>query len=414
MDIKGLPLKVEVLTPTFIGSGNKLLPMEVYRDRNTVKVLKFENLADQLTEKLNYQPERLRELMKNLSLEVGDRRNLKTLDELFRNFGIPAEVFEWNYNLKVEGNLNRLLEIEEFIKTLNGVYIPGSEVKGAFRTAVLYYILVNFDDIWGLFERELRTFLNNSRNWNLKSLQSFILHWENKVFAGKPLRKAFTGRETPNATEDIFKFLQVEDSEKKHPQEVLILKKILLKNTRRPQQVWIESLKEHSTFGIKIYWDSTRAEAFLKTRMGDLDRNLKEFWLNINERKLLEIVNEFTRKLVDFEIERRERANGNRQQSGRNEFEALMARIKKEVLEGIKGTKSSVEILKKLRNENGYLLRLGKFTGRYSHSILVAVKEKNRRLYEAKIKYNRLFSSKTYWEDEKEKPLGFLKIKPLQ
>ena len=414
MDIKGLPLKVEVLTPTFIGSGNKLLPMEVYRDRNTVKVLKFENLADQLTEKLNYQPERLRELMKNLSLEVGDRRNLKTLDELFRDFGIPAKVFEWNYNLKVEGNLNRLLEIEEFIKTLNGVYIPGSEVKGAFRTAVLYYILVNFDDIWGLFERELRTFLNNSRNWNLKSLQFFILHWENKVFAGKPLRKAFTGRETPNATEDIFKFLQVEDSEKKHPQEVLILKKILLKNTRRPQQVWIESLKEHSTFGIKIYWDSTRAEAFLKTRMGNLDRNLKEFWLNINERKLLEIVNEFTKKLIDFEIERREKANGNRQQSGRNEFEALMARIKKEVLEGIKRTKSSVEILKNLKNENGYLLRVGKFTGRYSHSILVAVKERNRRLYEEKIKYNRLFSSKTYWEDEKEKPLGFLKIKPLQ
>ena len=62
-----LLLRLRVLTPTFIGNGNKLLPLEIYEDGNTARVFKFEDLTKQLAERFKGSPEKLRNLMVELS-----------------------------------------------------------------------------------------------------------------------------------------------------------------------------------------------------------------------------------------------------------------------------------------------------------------------------------------------------------
>jgi len=69
---------------------------------------------------------------------------------------------------------------------------------------------------------------------------------------------------------------------------------------------------------------------------------------------------------------------------------------------------NGIKSLERLKKESGYLLRLGKYIGRYSHSILLAVYKKDKEFFETQLK--KRFHSKTYWEDKKGNPLGFCKI----
>ncbi len=401
-----LHLKLEILTPTFIGNGNKLLPLEVYSNGKTVKVFKFDNFTRQVAD--IFPPEKLKGLMLKLSREVSQNRKMKPLKELLKELNLKVENLKPDYTLEVEGNFQPS-EVEEFVKTLKGVYIPGSEIKGAFRTAIFYHILITYDRVWEQFIRELKWFLNN---FNPKSLKPFAQHWENKIFAGKSLTAPFKGKEYPKGTEDLLKFLQVEDSEVKSPSEVLVLKPFHLKRSKKKLTVWVESLKENSTFRFGILWNSEGAKRFIETYLTNMERELKDFWETLNEERLLKILNGFTRDLITFEEERRKNDNGmpdKRKPSGEKDYLAILERLKKEMVKGINSpSEVGIKTLERLKKEDGYLLRLGKFTGRYSHSILLAVFKKDKELFETQLK--KRFNSKTYWEDEKDNPLGFCAI----
>ncbi len=278
-------------------------------------------------------------------------------------------------------------------------------VDTLFRTAVFYHILTNYDRIWGQFLRELKEFLNN---FSPKSLKPFAQHWENKIFAGKPLRERFGGRETPKGKEDLFKFLQVEDSEVKHPSEVLVLKEFRLRNSRRNLTVWVESLKENSTFSFKFGWNSEGLRQFLKNQSLNFERELREFWETLSEEKLLKVLDGFTRDLITFEVERRKNSKGEAERKTPlkgSDISTLLERLKEEVFEkDLSVERNAIESLERLREEKGYLLRLGKFTGRFAHSVLLAVWKKDREFFEKHL--SRRFASKTYWEDESGKPIG--------
>ena len=60
-----LTLKLKILTPTFIGNSNKLLPIEIYPTGKTVKVFKFDNLTRQIANKLP--PEKVKNAMLKFS-----------------------------------------------------------------------------------------------------------------------------------------------------------------------------------------------------------------------------------------------------------------------------------------------------------------------------------------------------------
>ena len=403
---RALPLKLKVLTPTFIGGGGRLLPMEIYAEGNTVKVFKFENLIGQISRL--FPPKAIKNLMLQISGKVGQRQKQVSLNEILKEINLSVERLKPDYTLQVEGHFHPS-EVEEFIKTLEGVYIPGSELKGALRTAIFYHILINYKSVWERFIKELKWFLNN---FDGKKIKDFAQHWENKIFAGKPLSEPFRGRESPKGTEDILKFLQVEDSETKEPSKVLVLKHLTLRNTKKDIRAWVESLKVNSTFEFKIGWNSRGVEKFVGTRLKNLDRELREFWLQLTEEKLLNYLDRFTRDLITFEEEKRKYNRATTSQIGNslpNELIAKLEKLKREFLKKeTTQSGSGYQILQNLKKESGYLLRLGKYTGRYSHSILLAVYKKDREFYEKVLRYK--FSSKTYWEDEEGNPIGFCKL----
>ena len=85
-------------------------------------------------------------------------------------------------------------DIEETIKSLNKAYIPGSSLKGAIKTAILYN-LFDFEDT-----NKIARFISKKR-------------WEFNKEYNKFMDGFFTSNvRGPSAQKDVFKFLQVSDS----------------------------------------------------------------------------------------------------------------------------------------------------------------------------------------------------------
>ena len=130
------------------------------------------------------------------------------------------------------------------------------------------------------------------------------MHWENKIFAGE--KSSFNPQKTsPKGKEDLLKFLVVRDSQLRKPEEVLILRQIYLKNSKRKLNVWIESLREKASFNLTIIWRDKELKKFLEKELSSIDPSLKQFWTNLNIEKILEILDRYTRDLLAFEEEKR-------------------------------------------------------------------------------------------------------------
>jgi len=133
------PTKLRVISPFHIGSGNELTPVDLYPSDGVVYVLDTKKLTAELL-KRGVELEEILQLLKN---PPGDAYIWK---EYLEEFGLNPGEYSL-YTLKVYGETGKTsMQIKEFIKQ-NGVpYVPGSSVKGAVRTAVLYRVLRNCGD----------------------------------------------------------------------------------------------------------------------------------------------------------------------------------------------------------------------------------------------------------------------------
>jgi CRISPR-associated protein Csm5 len=395
-------LKIKNLTTTFIGSGNKISQWEVFPSGKTVKIIKFDRLVNQLKNRAKVSPQKIRNLFLRISRIIYQSAvhpvNAREYIQIIQDSGLRIEELWADYSIPIDDRATFFKEIEEFIKTQEKVYIPGSEIKGAIRTAIFYYLLTTNPKIWSAFIEEFKKYENLLRNESF--LKKFALHWENKIFAGE--KSSFNPQKTsPKGKEDLLKFLVVRDSQLRKPEEVLILRQIYLKNSKRKLNVWIESLREKASFNLTIIWRDKELKKFLEKELSSIDPSLKQFWTNLNIEKILEILDRYTRDLLAFEEEKRGLKKEPIQKTTSKE------EILKAFLEKLKQEKENSGIFQELKKEKGYLIRLGKFTGRYSHSVLLAIWKKDYKYFQ---KIGRKFPSKTYWEDSKGNPLGFLKM----
>lgn len=127
-------MRLRTLSPVHIGNGNKLTPVDLYPADNMVHVLDIEKLLNDL-QSLGVDIEEVLSIIKN---PPGDHYVWKGyIDEYRLN---PLEYTL--YSLPVRGRVGReSMQIAEFIKTNGKPYVPGSSIKGAIRTAVLYKVL---------------------------------------------------------------------------------------------------------------------------------------------------------------------------------------------------------------------------------------------------------------------------------
>ncbi len=316
--LKKETFKIKVLSPIHVGTGRKVSIYEYLYDKGFIEVLSFSKLISQMM------PEEINKFHLLEKLEGGKYLDLLNLK------GDMGDRFDGAvlYRLKPIDRIAANQEIWEHIKTVyNGSYkamIPGSEIKGFIRTAVIYKIL----------KEKGNRFLNDIRN-NLKSRirYNFLKKVEYNIL-GDPKNS-------------IFKLLRIADV---YFEGDLSLRKIYVANTtryKRPE--YYETIEERNIslpFDISIYLGYSSIE--------DKYIDYLEDWKKC--------CYEFSNDLIDRELS-----------FWNDKNTAINTPIAYERDNDIKfGRKEVINQLEELRTFNKPetpLLRIGKLTGYFSHSI---------------------------------------------
>jgi CRISPR type III-A-associated RAMP protein Csm5 len=342
-------------------------------------------LIKQLSEKVQ-NAYLLRKNFKNLADEVRNKGQHLTFEDICKLFDIRPKDIKFDYVISSDPPQNPIKEVETFIKTLGKVYISGSELKGAFRTAYAYHLLVNNESYYKWFENKLEQKLNEIRylppKEKKKKLNKFAQRLENYLFSSEAVRSP--------ATVDIFKLVHIGDSELKEPQEVLTLKNIRLLGSSKNLNVWSECIKPTSKWSVDI-----KVQKEVKEYLNKLFKELEEKDNNLDgELQLLKIVDNFFRDFIDFELERLEK-----------EIRKPLSR-EKETYMKLKGIYQQLKAFpKENKKVHNILLRVGKHTGRYHHTVLLALWKRKSPLLQEVL---RTFPSKTRWVTMENYPLGWM------
>lgn len=136
-------VKVTVVTPVSIGDGGQISPLaDFYYDKNTNKVY---FLNKPIFEKLLLNSQHLNAYIKEVNEVVNTNKNTTLLAFLKRATGLSEnEVLQEYFHsdpIRAIGVKNAV-ETATIIKNIDQPYIPGSTLKGAVRSAILYQWLV--------------------------------------------------------------------------------------------------------------------------------------------------------------------------------------------------------------------------------------------------------------------------------
>jgi CRISPR-associated protein Csm5 len=323
-------VRVKVLSPIHIGNGEKISRLEFLVEKGRLKVYKFDRIISAIERIANPQ------LKNNAYLWFKTSKNL-SLEEFLRNFKLTLEP---NYELEINGSLNSY-QVEEFIKTLEGPYIPGSELKGSIRHLIACAWFMDKPD---LVIEKVRQLLDSGRADDRKE--------QNNV-EGELERSVFYPKGEKDAKFDVLKVLSIPDSQPLPYQSLRVEVPKLIGSNRTLYPC--EALKEGVEFEMEININKN-AYRGLETQ-----RKLPEIGKHFSDENtfwnfLTDCSRKFYSKLLDEEIE----FFRNRQPN----------------------TEEHLKRLKNYLNTGGVLLRLGKHEGILSTTLLLIVKDKDKALFD--------------------------------
>jgi CRISPR-associated protein Csm5 len=323
-------VRVKVLSPVHIGNGEKISRLEFLVEKGRLKVYKFDRIISTIERIANPQ------LKNNAYLWFKTSKNL-SLEEFLRNFKLTLEP---NYELEINGSFNSS-QVEEFIKTLEGPYIPGSELKGSIRHLIACAWFMDKPDY--VIEK-VKQLLNSGRAKDQRE--------QNNV-EGELERSVFYPKGEKDAKFDVLKVLSIPDSQPLPYQSLRVEVPKLIGSNRTLYPC--EALKEGVEFEMEININKN-AYRGLETQ-----RKLPEIGKHFSDENtfwnfLVECSRKFYSKLLDEEIS----FFKNRQPD----------------------TAKHLEKLKNYLNTGGVLLRLGKHEGILSTTLLLIVKERDKALFD--------------------------------
>jgi CRISPR-associated protein Csm5 len=324
-------VRVKVLSPVHVGNGEKISRLEFLVEKGRLKVYKFDRIISTIERIANPQ------LKNNAYLWFKTSRNL-SLEEFLRNFKLTLEP---NYELEINGGFNSS-QVEEFIKTLEGPYIPGSELKGSIRHLIACAWFMDKPD---LVIEKVKQLLNSGRARDQKE--------QNNV-EGELERSVFYPKSETNAQFDVLKVLSIPDSQPLPYQSLRVEVPKLVGSNRT--LLPCEALREGVEFEMEININKN-AYRGLETQ-----RKLPEIGKHFSDENafwnfLVDCSRKFYSKLLDEEIS----FFRNRQPDT---------------------AKQHLEKLKNHLNTGGVLLRLGKHEGILSTTLLLIVKERDKALFD--------------------------------
>jgi CRISPR-associated protein Csm5 len=279
-------MNFRVLTPVHISSGQTLTKYEFIIKGSKFQFYSFDEIINYIDSK---------EVAKDL-FKFG-------LENFIKHYQLNIKP---TYEIPFHGTLKD--KVYEFIKLKNRVYIPGSSIKGAIRTAYLYRIIKNDVNLRNKFLNAIRT-----RD------KDFYRYMEKEI-------------------DNVFRKILISDSDLFEPSECLKVVEIKHKNL----SLAVEVLRENFEFEIDIKFKDSALKKEIENSIFEFSNDLLNY---------LESVGKYN--------------------------------------------------LNDLKNKK--LIRLGKFKGYFSNTIMLVLFYFDKELYQ---NYRKI----TFWRTNDNKPLGFCEI----
>jgi CRISPR-associated protein Csm5 len=372
--------KIETVSPIHIGNGNSYSALDsVFTDTYFYAIdmdalfRRLQGIGIEKIEKL-----------------TADIESGRSLSENIKGIIEPKDVKRYTIKLSMQNRNDRkhIRGVQEFIKDANnGVYLPGSEIKGAIRTAILYRLLLdeaNYDQLKkaliNVKQRESRT-IGDAKKGDRRAKRQLGKVLRN---VAKEVENLLRGKKD-DAKYDLLKFIQIGDSSTYNPHNLEILH--INSFGSRGKHAYVEALPKGAEFS--GYFNITKNLWLL----GELGLGNRAFLLS--EEEVLESCYGLSADLLKNEIE-----------YYRNHHEHQIA-----------------DFYQQLQEENtnkNPLIRIGQGQGFLSTTITLAVKNNDPELYE-EVRLGTRGRSYPYvfpktrrlvFEDGKPMyPLGWVKIK---
>ena len=277
MSSESYDLHLTTLSPIHIGSGNTYGASEFVRAKakskgEVVKITKRINLSKYYSSLSDDKKDKFLASLTNSNFELAQ------FDKKIKKDFVRYQCFD---NSKADF----INEIQEHIKTSDKVYIPGSSIKGAIRTAIFYDLLTE-NDIEHIGRR-----VSNKR-------------WENKKLDDGLLNKYFAGSGNP-AQYNIFRFMQIADTNATNLPKVEQVLAVMASNGRRKNQFY----SRHGNI-VRSYLETIGANKKFKSRLTTTFDNDIYRKLQLNDKsKILDlaylkrVLFNFSQDLIDYELE---------------------------------------------------------------------------------------------------------------
>jgi len=201
--------------------------------------------------------------------------NIKKFIESNGGFSLPA-VLEKISGYSIPGEVEQMKEFRSFVRDGRGqIYLPGTAIKGVFRTAVLYKMLsdnpARMGEIQGSAERNLLNIQGGGRE---SAKKRFSAKWlQEDLLEGFSLANAKKG---PNA--DLLRCLKISDAYPIDGCETRVIKLLFLSkradegfywskkkkgfsSTDKPLEIWIEVLSS-GALRTELVWDRELFDRF--------------------------------------------------------------------------------------------------------------------------------------------------------
>jgi len=431
--MKNLPVEIEVITPTHIGDGTKLTNWDYEVVNNSsLKVYSLEKILEEIAK--TYPPQELERIAKTLKADIMNHPTDWCIGEstALRNvkkaplYEVPLRIRDPLKQYNKRAQREEYKEIEAFIKSLGKVYIPGTEIKGALRTAVAYSILEygqgekieqirswlidEIEKLWKEIENIKRSVLSRQSGYipfhQLVRLvkQAYKNRYRREPVAdfkriGDLLEKRIFQDINPqeaDAKKDTLEVFEVADTDLKEPSQVLHIGELFLLNSSKPVRVYAELLNGGTKFSTLLQGDEYKLKALaeywgvenpaldiLKAAKGDY-----RYFI----RTVLRI---FTKDLLEEEIEYFSRPI--------NRYPEPLRKRTLEKLNHLKG----------LLEKGKTLIRVGRYTGILTHTVDLYLYKNHFELFKKVYPYMvprgyEDYPVKTRWVDRDGNPLGWL------
>jgi len=326
--------RIEVLSPLHIGSGKKYKPIDYIEKKDEVLIFDEQDVIEHINPKFVLDNEMLR----TISSSGSRREYFKNLDYLIDRGIINKRILsQVRISAKKGCRDLKTKEIDATMRDIYGPYIPGSTIKGLIRTAIFYdYVM-----------KKGINYIQNAVK---------VIRKNYKLTIDDIITDVISDNRKKDISKDPFRFLSIQDVNITEDRVSIEQESLFNIDTSPYPGNVIEVIIEDSfteVFKIKI---RINEEQFTALGMND---DLIEYF---NEEKILEVLHNYSRDLLEEEI---------------NYFKVHNYREF--------NTQEIVKELKKYEEINTKetpVIRIGKSTGYLSHTIGLAVKKLDPRYYE--------------------------------